>query len=180
HLEIFLIKLFKTSNTKAVKATIEKIENIIGEYIIGLLKVIIIVGVLNSICLYALGISNFLFFAFLAAFLILIPYVGIVIGSIFPILIAILTKDSYWYAAGVAISFYTIQFLEGNFITPYIVGNKISINPLISIISLLLFGMLWGIAGLVLALPMTAVLKIILDSSKSTNAWGYLLGDKEN
>jgi predicted PurR-regulated permease PerM len=176
-LESFLFKLFKSTPRKKVEHNVEKIVVLMAGYITGLLKVILVVGILNTLALYFLGIEQALFFGFLASFLVLIPYIGIAIGAILPILVALLTKDSYWYAVGVAISFYIIQFLEGNFITPYIVGNQISINPLVAIVSLLLFGMLWGLPGLVLALPLTAILKVIFDASERTRAWGFLLGD---
>jgi predicted PurR-regulated permease PerM len=178
-LKEFMFKLLKNTGSYHIENTITKIVDIVGHYIVGLLKVIVLIGILNSASLLVLGIDHAIFFGFFAAVLVLIPYIGIIVGAILPILVALITKDSYWYAVAVAGAFYAVQFLEGNFITPYIVGNKISINPLIAIVSLLLFGSLWGMAGLVLALPLTAVLKVIFDSSESTRAWGFLLGDKE-
>ncbi len=178
-LKKFIYKLFNTTLKQKLDSTIDKMVDVMGHYVSGLLKVILIVGILNTAALLLLGIDHAVFFGFFASFLVLIPYIGIALGAILPILVALLTKDSYWYAAGVAGAFYGIQFLEGNFITPYIVGNKISINPLVAIVSLLLFGMLWGIAGLVLALPLTAMLKVVFDSSESTRAWGFLLGDAD-
>jgi predicted PurR-regulated permease PerM len=178
-LKEFVFRLFKNTGNHKIETTIGKIVDIVGHYIVGLIKVIFIIGLLNTAALLGLRIEHAVFFGFFAAVLVLIPYIGIIVGAILPILVALITKDSYWYAVGVAIAFYVVQFLEGNFITPYVVGNKISINPLIAIISLLLFGTLWGVAGLVLALPLTAVLKVIFDSSESTKAWGFLLGDVE-
>ncbi len=178
-LKEFIYRLFNTTLKHKLDVTIDKMTDIMGHYISGLLKVILIVGILNTAALLLLGIDHAVFFGFFASFLVLIPYIGIALGAILPILVALLTKDSYWYAIGVAGAFYGIQFLEGNFITPYIVGNKISINPLIAIISLLLFGTLWDLSGLVLALPLTAMLKVVFDSSEGTQAWGFLLGDVE-
>jgi predicted PurR-regulated permease PerM len=179
-LKEFVFKLFKNTGNQKIQNTIDKIVDIVGHYIVGLIKVIFIIGLLNTAALLGLRIEHAVFFGFFAAVLVLIPYIGIIVGAILPILVALITKDSYLYAIGVAIAFYVVQFLEGNFITPYVVGNKISINPLIAIISLLLFGTLWGVAGLVLALPLTAVLKVIFDSSESTKAWGFLLGDVDS
>jgi predicted PurR-regulated permease PerM len=93
---------------------------------------------------------------------------------------ALITKDSYWYAVGVVGVFWVIQVLEANIITPYIVGSKISINPMIAILVLILFGNLWGISGLILALPITALLKIIFDEIPDTRPFGFVLGEPEH
>jgi len=145
-----------------------------------LLLVILIVGTLNTISLLLLSIQNAFFFGFFAAVLVLVPYIGVAIGSILPIILALITKDSAWYAIGVALSFGVIQFLEGNFITPYIVGSKVSINSFVAIVALILFGNLWGIGGLVLALPLTAIIKVVFDSIDKLKPWGFLLGDVEH
>lgn len=179
-LKTFVYKLMRTSSKHTISNTINKINGVVRNYIVGLLLVILIVGILNTGALYFLEIEHALFFGFFASFLVLIPYIGIALGSALPIIVALITKDSYWYPAGVAASFFVIQFLEGNFITPMIVGNKVSINSLAAIMSLLLFGNLWGISGLVLALPLTAIVKVIFDSSDSLKAWGFLLGDSDH
>lgn len=175
----FLYKLFGNTNFRKIKMVTIKIKKVLLSYMVGLLLVILIIGTLNSLCLFILGIDKALFFGFFAAILLLIPYVGIAIGSILPIIIALITKDSYWYAVGVAGSFGLIQLLEGNFITPYIVGSKVSVNSLSAIVSIILFANLWGMAGLVLALPLTAILKVIFDNVESLKPWGYLIGDEE-
>src|SRR5690606_24897768 len=116
-----------------------------------------IVAVLNTAGLMVMGIQFAWFFGILASLLMLIPYIGIAIGSIIPALFAIATKDNIWYSLGVIIWFQVVQFLEANVITPNIVGSKVSINPLMAIVGLLLGGMLFGLAGLILALPMVAI-----------------------
>lgn len=146
-------------------------------YLLGLLIVMTIVGILNSLGLLLLGIEHAFFFGFLASLLLLIPYIGIMIGSLLPALVALATKDSYWYSIGVIAIFSFIQFLEGNFITPKITGSKVSLNVFASILSLILFSMLWGIPGMILALPVTASLKVIFDSSEKLKPAGFLLGE---
>ena len=124
-----------------------------------------------------LGIGNPLFFGFLAALLLLVPYIGVIIGSLLPAIIALATKDSAWYAFGVIAVFGFIQFLEGNFITPKITGSKVSVNAFVVIASLVLFSMLWGITGMILALPITATLKILFDNTPGYEAYGFLIGE---
>lgn len=172
----FFYKVFASSEKLLIDETMQKIYGVIQNYLSGLLKVICIIGTLNSIGLWALGIESPLFFGFLGGMLVVIPYIGILIGSALPLIVALVTKDSYWYAVGVLAVFLFVHILEGNVITPYVVGSKVSINPLVAVFSLLLFGKLWGLSGLVLALPMTAICKIIFDMLPGFKAIGFLLG----
>ncbi len=176
----FVHKAFRKVPQYKLNTVLGKIYDVVQSYLAGLVLVIFIVGILNTIGLLLLGIDYAVFFGFLAAFLILIPYVGILIGSLFPALMSIVTEDSAWYAVGVVGVMSFVQFLEGNFITPNIVGSKVSINPLAAIVMLLLGGQLWGLPGLILALPLTAILKVILDANSSTEPFGFLLGEPDN
>lgn len=179
-LNTFVFKWLKDTSKHKIMTTINKVKSVIKGYILGLILVILIVGTLNSGALYIIGIEHALFFGFFAAVLVILPYIGVAIGSALPIIVALITKDSYLAAVAVAACFAIIQFLEGNFITPYVVGNQVSINALVAITALLLFGKLWGIGGMILALPVTAILKVIFDSNDNLKAWGFLLGDAEH
>jgi len=153
------------------------VENVIQGYISGLLLVTLIIAALNTIGLLALGIDHAIFFGVLSGVLTIIPYVGIFIGALFPVLMALITKDSAWYALGVIIVFTVVQFLEGNFITPRITGSKVSINALAAIIALLIGSKILGIAGMILAVPAIGVFKIILSYSTHLKPFVILLGD---
>ncbi|MCL9806260.1 AI-2E family transporter [Flavobacterium amniphilum] len=173
----FIHKAFPEKNNKFLNIILDKIYDVQKSYLLGLFTVMLIVGVLNSVGLLLLGIENAIFFGFLAALLLLIPYIGIIIGSLLPALVALATKDSAWYSLGVIGIFGFVQFLEGNFITPKITGSKVSVNAFISIVSLVLFSMLWGTAGMILALPITASLKIIFDHTPNLRPYGFLIGE---
>jgi predicted PurR-regulated permease PerM len=172
----FFYKVFHSSDKLLIDDTMQKIYVVIQNYLLGLLKVIAIIGALDSVGLWALGIESPLFFGVLGGMLVIIPYIGIFIGAALPVIVALVTKDSYWYAGGVLGVFLFVHILEGNVITPYVVGSKVSINPLVAVFSLLLFGKLWGLSGLVLALPVTAICKIIFDTLPGFKAVGFLLG----
>ena len=153
------------------------IEKVTQGYITGLMLVTLIVAALNTIGLLFLGIEHAIFFGLLSGVLTIIPYVGIFIGALLPTLMALITKDSAWYAVGVIAVFAVVQFLEGNFITPRITGSKVSINALAAIIALLLGGKILGIAGMILAVPAIGVLKIMLAYSNRLKPFVILLGD---
>lgn len=154
------------------------IEGVVRGYISGLAIVVLIAGTLNSIGLLALGIDHAIFFGFLSGALTLIPYVGITIGATLPALLALITKDSAWYAVGVVAVHAAVQFLEGNFITPKVTGSRISVNALAAILALLIGNLLLGIAGMILAVPAVGILKILLASSTSLKPFVILLEDK--
>ncbi len=175
----FIYKAFHSISNSRLDRILNKIYEVIQSYMSGLVLVIGIVGVLNTVGLWILGVDYAVFFGFLAAFLILIPYIGIFIGSILPAVYSLVTMDNPWVSLGVIGVMSVVQFLEGNFITPNIVGSKVSINPLAAIVMLLLGGKLWGLAGLILALPLTAIIKVILDSNADLEPFGYLLGEPE-
>ncbi len=153
------------------------VENVVQGYISGLLLVTIIVAALNSAGLLILGIDHAVFFGILSGILTIIPYIGIFIGSLLPVIMALLTKDSMWYPAGVVIIFSIVQFLEGNFITPRITGSKVSINALAAIIALLIGGKILGIAGMILAVPALGIIKIILSNTTHLKHFVTLIED---
>lgn len=175
----FFFKAFKSSPQSKVNEVLNKIYEVVQSYLVGLITVMGIVAVLNTVGLMALGIDYAWFFGSLASLLMLLPYIGIAIGSILPALFALATKDSALYALGVVVWFQVVQFLEGNIITPNIVGSKVSINPLMAIIGILLGGMLFGLAGLIIALPFIATLKVIFDANPNMEAFGFLIGEPE-
>lgn len=171
----FIYKWFKPENYPTVGSTLHKVEMVVRSYVVGLFTVIFIVAILNSVGLMILGIQHAIFFGALAAVLTIIPYIGILIGSLLPILFALVTKDSLWYPLGVALLFWGVQFLEGNFITPKIVGGRVSINPFAAIIALFLGGMIWGALGMILSIPLLAIIKVMCDTVDSLKPIGFLL-----
>jgi predicted PurR-regulated permease PerM len=172
----FLIKIVPDNKQKKVTDLIIKIEDVIYNYISGLMLVIIIIAILNIIGLTLIGIEYAFFFGILAALLTVIPYFGVFIGSAFPIIFAFIMHDSIWYPIGVLILFSVVQFLEGNIITPNIVGSKVQVNVMAAILSLIVGAELWGPAGMVLAIPVIAILKVIFDKIPNLQPFAYLIG----
>ncbi|EMR01592.1 hypothetical protein ADICEAN_03270 [Cesiribacter andamanensis AMV16] len=172
----FLYKLTPRQQHDRMLRVLEQIQRVMQEYILGLFTVILIVAVLNTIGLYLVGIRYAVFFGLLGALLTIIPYIGIFIGSLLPILYALFTTDSLVYPAGVAFVFWLVQFLEGNFITPNVVGNRVQLNPFAAILGLLVGGIVWGPAGMILFIPFMAMLKVLFDAGEALQPWGFLLG----
>jgi putative heme transporter len=157
----------------------KEVEGVIRGYISGLSIVVFIAGVMNSIGLLILGIDHAIFFGFLSGALTVIPYVGITVGAALPAMLALITKDSAWYAVGVVGVHAFVQFLEGNFITPKVTGSRISINAMAAILALLIGGKIWGIPGMILAVPTIGILKILFSYSDSFKPLASLMDDSE-
>lgn len=173
----FFFRVFSSTPKEKIEEVLGKIYDVLRNYLVGLISVMGIVAVLNTVGLMILGIEYAWFFGILAAMLTIFPYVGIFVGSLIPALFALATEDSAWYALGVVLWFQLVQTLEGNFITPKIVGGKASLNPLVSLLSFFLGGMLFGISGMILALPLLAMLKVIFDAMPQTASYGFLLSE---
>ena len=157
-----------------------RISKLSQKYIKGVLTVVLILGALNSVGFLLLGLKYAVLLGFAIGFLNVIPYVGVLFGSLLPILIALITKDSAMYAVGALGVCLVTQFLENNFITPKIVGSSVSINPLASLAALIGFGLLWGVVGMVMAIPIMGMIKIVCDSLPSLKPYGYILGEEHD
>lgn len=181
HLKRFLIAFGKKFEYENVLDVTLSIQYIIQQYVSGLAVVIVIVAALNSIGLLIIGIPFALVLGVISALLTIIPYIGIFIGAAIPTIVALVTKDSTVYPLAVIGLYVFVQFLEGNFITPNIVGRQVNINPLVAILSLLVGGIIWGVVGMILAVPAVAVVKITFRHINPMQPFALLLenGGKE-
>ncbi|WP_242478890.1 AI-2E family transporter [Hymenobacter lapidiphilus] len=177
HLRQFMFRFVDPDKRTSVLHTVDSIQTVVQAYISGLFKVIVIVSILNGIGLLVLGVKFAIFFAVFASVLAVIPYIGILIGATLPAIVTLVETGSPVQAALVVGVFVFVQFLEGNFITPMITGSQVSINPLAAILALILGNELWGTPGMILSIPLMAVIKVVLDANKATEPWGFLLGD---
>lgn len=162
------------------KEIVEEVKTSLYQYLKGLIFVVLIIGILTTIGLYILGIKHALFLGIVSAILAPIPYIGVIISALIPTVLALLTKDSGWYAIGVISIFGFIQFIEGNFITPRIMGSSTNVNPLIILLSIIIFGSITGILGIILTVPLLAVIKVIIDHYPHLKPWTYLLEDEKS
>lgn len=173
----FLTLIMRTSEQDHALAIIHNVSAVSRKYVKGLLLDVLILSVLNSTGFLLLGIRHAILFGVLAALLNIIPYIGVMIGSSLPVLMALLTKDDIGYAFGAAGVAAFVQFIDNNFIMPYVVGSSVSINPLAAIIALVVSALIWGIPGMILSIPMTGVIKVICDNVDPLKPYGYLIGE---
>lgn len=158
---------------------LRKISVVSQKYIKGLFIVVIILAVLNSAGFLILGLKHAILFGVLLAFLNIIPYIGVMVGSILPIAMALITEDQIGIAIGVAGVAVFVQFLENNFITPNVVGSSVSINPFTAILALLVTALIWGVPGMIIALPFTGMMKVAFDNVEQLKPYGFLMGEEK-
>jgi predicted PurR-regulated permease PerM len=99
------------------------------------------------------------------------------VATVLAMVIAFVTKDSLTYPILVLVLYIFIQFIDNNYIVPKIVAARVQLNALISIIVVMIGGAVWGISGMFLSIPLTAILKVIFDHIESLKPWGFLLGN---
>lgn len=175
----FLMKLVSQSSTEKMQIVVNDIKVIIRKYILGLLLEIAVVASLTTLGLWLIGVKYALFLGILTALLNLIPYVGILVANILSCLISLSNNPSLEQSVlGVLIVIGVVQFLDNNILMPRIVGSNVRINALASILSVIIGGALAGVPGMFLAIPMTAILKVVFDAVPNLQPYGYLLGDE--
>ena len=173
----FFMSFAKEENKQRMAEALVKIKHLVSHYFIGMVIVMVILGTMHSIGLLLLGIPNAIFLGYLASMFIIVPVVGTMIGSSIPFTIALLTKDSAWYAIGVAGVFSFNIFMESQVLTPNIVGSHIKINPMAIIIAIVIGGSIWGIAGMVLFIPIVGMVKIVSQNVENLAPLDILLSD---
>ncbi len=176
--ETFFVRLYGNEDKGKVKEVVEQITLVSQKYLTGRALSVLIIATMYCIGLLIVGLKNALLLAGIAALLTVIPYVGTVIGGLFPVLTALLTVDfrtAFW----VGVVMIVIQAIDNYFIEPKVVGGEVNLNALWSILSILAGGMIWGVAGMIVFLPIFGIVKIVCDHVEPLKPVGYLLGEPE-
>jgi len=161
----FIHKIFSAGNQGRVSEIVTQTKTVIQRYLVGLVIEAVIVAALNTAALVILGIDYAILLGVIGALLNVIPFIGGVVAVALPMMIALATKSSAWYAVYVLAIYYVIQLVDNNYIVPKIVASKVRINAL------------WGIPGMFLSIPLLAVIKLLFDHIEPLKPWGFLLGD---
>jgi len=176
HLLLFIHKVFGANNDKKVDDILSETKQVIQGYLVGLFAEFVIIAVLNAAGLLILGIDYAIILALVGALLNVIPYVGGLIGVVLYMTIALLTKAPIFVVYVLSL-YIIIQFVDNNYIVPKIVGSKVKLNALVSILAVIAGAALWGIPGMFLSIPLIAVVKLIADRIEPLKPWGFMMGD---
>lgn len=171
YLQTIVPSAFQTSLAHILHQTIHTYFN----YIKGMIMVYLIVGILNSIGLMALGVRHAVLFGMLCAIMTIIPYAGIIVSALLPITVVWLDTSNAWYPLGVIALFSFVQYLEANVIFPRVVGASLDVSTFAMLVSIIAGGIIWGGAGMVLFIPLVAILKIMADNIPALRSLNILL-----
>ncbi len=179
HIKQFFIKLVSHSQQSEMTQILTSATNVSKQYLLGLSKMIVCLWILYGVGFSFLGIENAIFFAILCGFLEIIPYVGNLTGSLLTLLVAALHGASPSTLGGIVIVYGSVQFFQGWVLEPLILGPQVKINPLFTIIALVLGELIWGIPGILLAIPLFAIFKIVGDHIEPLKPYSFLIGELE-
>lgn len=171
----FLMRLFPDDKKQKVKVIIQKSANVTQQYLVGKLILMGILSVLYSIGLGISGVNNFILVSIIAALLTLIPYIGNIIGFGLAMSLGYLTSGETSVLIGIIITFTIAQFLESYVLQPYVVGDKVDLHPFLVILTVVLGNSLWGIIGMILAIPILAIITVIFLHVPPLRPFGFLL-----
>lgn len=177
HLIQFLHKLLHTRSV-VLNEILSEIKSLVQFYLVGLLTELVIVSGLNALGLYIIGVDYAILLGIISGVLNMVPYIGGIISGGLAMVVAF-SSGTALDAFGVFILYSFVQFVDNTFLVPLIVGSKVKLNAFISLIGVIAGGTLWGVAGMILSIPLLGVLKVIFDKTPGMHSWGFLLGDRE-
>lgn len=177
HLVKFIVWCFRPEHQKQVREVLTSVQSIIKQYIFGLMIQMAFIAIALIIAFSVIGIKYAVLFAILCAVMNLIPYIGIFSATVLASLVTLTTGepiDALW----VIISVIVVNSIDGNIITPKVIGSKVSLNSFVVLFGIIVAESIWGIAGMFLAIPILAILKIVFDSVGDLRPYGFLLGEE--
>lgn len=176
HVRSSTVMLFKLEHRNTAYVTLGLISAMIRSFIVGNLVVGIFISILSTIIFAVLGLPYFYFLGVLSGFLSLVPYLGVILALIPPIVAGLGQVNSEQIFV-IVVTVLGLHLFALNVLYPKIIGKRLQLNPLAVTIALLFWGWLWGASGLILAVPITAAMKIIFDHVDGLRAWGAWLGE---
>ncbi len=173
----FLSKLFKAEHQFKLREILSNVKTAIQSYLVGLLTEVLIVSTLTSVGFMIIGMQYPILLGVITGVLNMIPYIGILVAGGISILATLTSTAEVSVILGVVIVNALVQLIDNNLLVPMVVSSKVKINAFVSIVAIIIGGALGGIAGMFLAIPLIAIIKVIFDRIESFEPWGFLMGD---
>ena len=175
----FLWRLTPDAEHSRVACILDHMSRVARQYLWGRLLLIIVLALFYGLGFLVIGLQNALFLAVFASLFSIIPYIGPVIGIALPILVALVSQNSLMLLLWVLAVFAVAQFIESYILEPLVVGAEVNVNPFFTIVAVVAGSLLWGISGLILAIPIVGIIRVIFDNFDSLQPYGYLIGQQE-
>ena len=175
-IKTFILQLISSQQKKNTETIIHDIQKVSQQYITGLGMMIACLWIMYSIGFSIVGVKYAVLFAIICGLLEIIPFIGNLTGTLLAILMVIIQGGGAGMVLGVVITYLIVQFLQTYLLEPLVVGAEVNINPLFTIIILVVGELIWGIPGMVLAIPLLGIIKIICAHIPSLKPYRYLIG----
>jgi putative permease len=176
----FLVAVFREENSVTVYDILARVQYSIRNYILGLLLEMVIVATATCLALWLLGVKYAILLGLITGLFNIIPYIGIFTALLLSTLITFATAAATGKVILVFVAILGIHLVDANLLLPLIVGHRLRINALITILAVVIGESVWGIAGMFFAIPIVAITKIIFDRIESLKPWGMLMGDEKD
>ncbi len=176
HARAATVMLFDMENRNTAYVTLGRISKMIRSFIVGNMVIGVFMSVVSTVVFASLGLQYFYFIGVISGFISLIPYLGVPLALV-PPLVAGLGQLSGAGIIAIVLTVLGLHLFAINVLYPKLIGRRLQLNPMVVTISLLIWGWIWGAMGLILAVPITAGLKIIFDHVESMRPYGTWLGE---
>ncbi|MGI8597737.1 MAG: AI-2E family transporter [Chitinophagaceae bacterium] len=178
HLKNFVLKLVNKPQQQQAQKIMTDSSKVIQKYLTGLALMIVCLWIMYGIGFSIVGVKNAIFFAILCGLLEIVPFVGNLVGTLLTILVSMAQGGDMNLLLGIVITYGIIQFIQTYLLEPLVVGREVDINPIATIAGLVAGELLWGIPGMVLAIPVLGICKIVFDNIENLKPYGYLIGEE--
>ncbi|MDX1653475.1 MAG: AI-2E family transporter [Brumimicrobium sp.] len=172
----FLMKYVPEKKKKETEKILAKVKTVANRYLWGRVQVMLVLAVMYTITFLAYDLEYSALLIVFGVLITVIPYVGPFLSGIFPVIFMMIFSNSTTEIVSFAIIVLIIQLIESYVLEPVIIGSEVQQSPLFVIIAIVLGGMIWGFAGLILFVPIFGVLKIIFDYTPGLKPAGFLIG----
>jgi predicted PurR-regulated permease PerM len=179
HLKKFILMLVPKAEQAKAETTIHRCRLVAQKYMIGLSLMIVSLWIMYSIGFSIVGVKNAVFFAILCGLLEIVPFVGNLTGNLVTVLMSVAQGGDMGMIIGIIVTYGIVQFLQTYLLEPLVVGAEVNIHPLFTILGIVLGELIWGIPGMILAIPLLGITKIICDNVEPLKPYGYLIGEEK-
>jgi len=176
HFKNFILRLFKPDNRAETAKVLDDAGKVTQHYLGGLGMMIVMLWIMYGIGFSIAGVNNAIFFAILCGILELVPFAGNITGTTITVLMALAQSGDTRIVIGVIITYGIVQLLQTYILEPLVVGDRLNINPLFTILIIVVGEAVWGIPGMILAVPLLGIFKIVCDHAEPLKDYGFLIG----
>lgn len=182
--DLFLTKAVQSFNRfrdkREAVEVVHAIEDRLGYYLGGITIINAGLGIAVAIAMFLWGLPNAVLFGFMAFGLNYVPFLGGLIGATVAAAVAFVSVDGSWVALGVFATYVALTSVEGQFVTPLLISKRMRLNTPVVFLFVAFFAWIWSIIGMIVALPILIMLKIVAEETKSMQTFARFLGDNED